>query len=377
MSSFAPVGLPRLLPCVILASLPFVAEAHHPLSAKFDTNTSNTLQGQVSAVDWSNPHVHVFVNVENPDGSLTNWALELPSRVELEWSGWRPEALQAGQRITATGWPALNGTHQLWAESLSDSTGKAVFTVTDDPFSKRLAERSEGPTPRWPDGKPRLGPAPGQSGFWGLPSRRSLIEDGQNVVMDEHGLLANLDDAAKVAPFQDWALALYRFRQSNHLRDDPMFLYCVPPAGPRQFQQPFGAQFIEDKDHQRIFLLLGGGNGNWRLIYTDGREQVGQVSGNDDNPLFFGRATAHWEGDTLVVENTGFNEGFWFSNGGLPHTKLLKMTERFTRLDQNTLQYAVTVDDPGAYTRPWTSTWELQWFPGEELPEYYCQDNRP
>jgi hypothetical protein len=82
-----------------------------------------------------------------------------------------------------------------------------------------------------------------------------------------------------------------------------------------------------------------------------------------------------WEGDTLVVESTNFNEKFWFSNGGLPHTQQLRLVERFTRTDMETLRYEVTVDDPGAYTRPWSASWTLQWVP-DELPVYYCQDNR-
>ena len=123
-------------------------------------------------------------------------------------------------------------------------------------------------------------------------------------------------------------------------------------------------------------MLLSGGNSNWRFIYTDDRTATGQVTGNDDNPLFYGHSLAKWEGDTMVVTTTGFNEGFWFSNGGLPHTNKLTLTERFTRSDLGTLHYAVTVDDPGAYTRPWTSSWDLHWVAGQELPEFYCQDNR-
>jgi len=362
---------------LLVSTLSLAAHAHHPVAAKFNTDSANRIQGQVTAVDWSNPHVHVFVNVSEADGSVTNWAIELPSRAELEWSGWRPESLQVGSRVNAEGWVALNGTHQLWANALTDAGGKAVFQVDENLEERLLSKRGNEETPRWPDGQPRLGPPPGETGFWGFPSLSSLVEDGQSIKMDDRGLLDNLNDAANVAPFQDWALALYRERQRNKLRDDPMFLYCVPPSGPRQFQQMFGTQFVEERERKRILALLSGGNGNWRIFYTDDRTQMGQVSGNDDNPLFFGHSKARWEGDTLVVDNTGFNEGFWFSNGGLPHTKLLKLTERFTRLDKNTLRYSVTVDDAGAYTRPWTSTWDLQWVAGEELPEYYCQDNRP
>ncbi len=85
---------------------------------------------------------------------------------------------------------------------------------------------------------------------------------------------------------------------------------------------------------------------------------------------------AHWEGDTLVVATTGFNEDFWFTNGGLPHTDQLSLVERFSRPDYDTLRYEVTVNDPGAYTQPWSSGWELRWVGGEDLPVYFCQDNR-
>jgi hypothetical protein len=195
--------------------------------------------------------------------------------------------------------------------------------------------------------------------------------------MDPYGLLANIADAPRVAPMQPWALGLYRLRQASFLERDPMFLSCKPPGGPRQFQQVYGFQFVEQPDFKRVFVLLGGGNRNRRTIYTDGREHVGQIQGNDDNPLFYGHGVAHWEGDTFVVDMRRFNEEFWFDNGGLPHTEQLQMTERFTRVDLGTLRYAVTINDPGAYTRPWTSTWTLRWVPGEEMPYFLCQDNRP
>ena len=114
-------------------------------------------------------------------------------------------------------------------------------------------------------------------------------------------------------------------RQRRFLQDDPTFLNCKPPGGPRQFQQPYGVQFVEDRERQRIFVLIGGGNNNFRIIYLDGRGHVGQVGGDDDNPLYYGRSVGKWEGDTLVVDTRGFNEDFWFTNGGLPHTDQLQL----------------------------------------------------
>ena len=81
-----------------------------------------------------------------------------------------------------------------------------------------------------------------------------------------------------------------------------------------------------------------------------------------------GKAT-RWCIDTL-----GFNERFWFTNGGLPHTEKLHLTERLSRPDFNTLKYEVRVDDPGAYTRPWSGGWTLQWVPDQEIEEYFCDE---
>jgi hypothetical protein len=76
-----------------------------------------------------------------------------------------------------------------------------------------------------------------------------------------------------------------------------------------------------------------------------------------------------------VVDTVGFNEKFWIDRYGVPHTEKLHMTERFTRTDFNTIQYSMTAEDPGAYTQPWTSGFNLRWTPNQELFEYICQDN--
>ena len=151
-----------------------------------------------------------------------------------------------------------------------------------------------------------------------------------------------------------------------------MFLFCKPQAGPRIFQLSHGVVLLEEREHQRIRVLMGDGNQNWRLIYLDGRPQPKE---NADNPLYWGHAIGRWEGDTLVVDSVGFNEKFWMTGGGLPHTEALHLIERFTRTNLNTLRYEVTVDDPRTYTRRWTGSWTIQWVPNEELQEYFCEEN--
>jgi len=363
--------LPAIAAAMLAAATPLVA--HHAISAKFDDSKTTTLNGIVTAVDWKNPHAHVLMNVKNGTDVL-NWAVELESPLILAQNGWAMDTVKPGDTLTVQGILARNGSRQVWARNVTLSkTNRQVFSVkpaTPPPATGK-------PAPRLATGKPRLGFEPGKMGYWAYPSSTVLAEKGVTVAMDPYGLLKNVNDAAKVAPFQPWSLALYRERQRRFLQDDPTYINCKPPGGPRQFQQPEGVQFVEDAARQRMFLLLGGGNSNYRILWMDGRGHAGQVAGDDDNPLYYGRAVAQWEGDTLVVDTRGFNEDFWFTNGGLPHTEQLRLVERFTRTDFDTLRYEVTIDDPGAYTRSWSSGWTLRWVADQELPKHFCQDNRP
>jgi hypothetical protein len=362
-----------LVAALLLGNLP--GSAHHAISAKFDDTKAQTLSGIVTLVDWRNPHVHIYMNVRSGDDAV-NWAVEIDSPIALQAAGWTHETLQPGDAITVSGISARNGSRQVWGNRITmTGSGKQVLHVPPSAPSALLQNR---PAPRWADNQPRLGPIPGGvQGYWAFPSATVLVADGARIDMDQWGLLRNVADAPKVAPMQPWALALYEHRQRRFLQDDPTFLNCKPPGGPRQFQQPYGVQLVEDRERQRVFVLIGGGNNNFRIIYLDGRPHAGQVGGDDDNPLYYGRAVGKWEGDTLVVDTRGFNEDFWFTNGGLPHTEQLRLVERFTRENFDTLKYEVTVEDPGAYTRPWSSAWTMRWVTGQEMPRHLCQENRP
>ena len=352
--------------------------AHHALRAKFDPAKTRTLTGLVTRLDWANPHVHILMSVQD-GATVTHWAVELESQLDLERSGWDNKTLKPGDRVTVEGITSIDGSPQIWGNSVVvDNTGRRVLYMSASAMAALV--QTPGlpslPVPRWPDGKPRLGPPPGETGYWAKPSSTVLMETGANVPMDRDGLLRNIADVDKVAPFQRWARDLYEYRQRNFLKDDPMFIICKPPGVIRQFQMPYGNQFIENREFGRIFLTSGGGNHDWHFIYLDGRPQTGEISGNDTTPIYYGNARGRWEGDTLVVDTKGLNEKYWFSNGGLPHTEQLHLVERFTRTDFYHMRYEVTIDDPATYTRPWSASWTLQWVQGEDLPTYYCQDNR-
>jgi hypothetical protein len=338
-------------------------------SATYDDDRQLTFEGVVTRIEWVNPRAYIFVNVRDASGIVMNWAVEVGNPLDLERDGWKPSALRIGDVVAVEANPAQGVSPRAFARSVVlKRTGARLFAT---PASKRAAA-SPAATPRWPDGQIRLGPPPGGKGYWGAASAKALVESSAaNVPMTDDGLLTNLADADRVAPFQRWSKAVYLYRQRTLLKDDPL-ARCLPPGGPRQFHMPNGFQFVEQRELGRILVLLGGGNRNWRVIYTDGRPQ-----GQSDEavPSYYGNSVGRWEKDTLVVDSVGFNERFWLTSGGLPHTDALHLVERFSRPDFNTLRYEVTVDDPRTYTRTWSGGWTVQWVPDQEIQEYFCEEN--
>jgi hypothetical protein len=350
---------------LLAASAPCVF-AHHSMAAAYDDKKPVTLRGVVTKFDWTNPHVMVFVDVTAANGDVTNWEVELPSRVELKRDGWAKDSVSAGDSVTVEGSASRDSSKAIGGRQLTLATGKKLSAI---PAPMPLVKEASKPTPRWPDGHPRLGFVPGETGYWASVAGSNLFEAGANVRMNADGLLMNIADAGKVAPFQPWAKGLYEYRQRNLLKDDPM-ASCLPPGGPRQFQTANGIQIIEEPERKRVFVMSGGGNRNWRLINLDARAH----QPDDVIPTYYGDSVGKWEGDTLVIDSIGFNERFWFANGGLPHTETLHLTERISRPDFNTLKYEVQVTDPGAYTRPWSGSLMLQWVPNQEIEEYFCDE---
>jgi hypothetical protein len=170
---------------------------------------------------------------------------------------------------------------------------------------------------------------------------------------------------ADEVPFQPWAKALYDARQVHELEPHAR---CKASGTARQFLTPYGVEFVELPQVERLLIFDIGGPHTFRTVYMDGRSHPRDLS-----PSYYGHSIGWWEGDTLVVDSTGFNESFWLDRRGLPHTGQLHTVERFTRVNSAIIEYSITVHDPGAYTAPWTGYFNLQWDDGVELFEYICQ----
>jgi hypothetical protein len=199
-----------------------------------------------------------------------------------------------------------------------------------------------GPTPRLPDGKPDL------AGVW----------SGGGPVGD----LADGVAKGETIPLLPEAKTIMDARQA---KDDPE-ANCLPTGIPRIAPYPW--RIVTTPTH--IFFLFEGNIHSYRQIFVDGRKHP-----DDPDPTWYGHSIGHWEGDALVVDTVGFNDKFWFDFRGHPHTEKLHTIERYTRTDLGHLENKVTIDDPGAYSRPFTVTFTARLRPNEELMEYICQEN--
>jgi hypothetical protein len=214
------------------------------------------------------------------------------------------------------------------------------------------------PAPRTPDGKPDL------SGVWAIHTSNS-------------GISLAVDPKARTLPFGLGGTSNLPYRPGvaerakNAIRTEEPITRCLPTglviehtlraedAGARKIVQTPG-----------LLLILFEFNSMFRQIFTDGRPLP-----TDPNPAWNGYSVGKWEGDTLVVESSGFKDGQWLDFGGDPLTDAAKITERFRRPDFGHLQVEMTVDDPKAYTRPFTFTLNEVLLADTELLEMICLEN--
>jgi hypothetical protein len=232
------------------------------------------------------------------------------------------------------------------------------------------------PPPRNAEGRTILGSVPGNVGSWeGFGTRPMLtffdqVPAGSIVAITPYAEVLQMQGIfpkikLSEVPFQPWARALFAAR--SRTRFEP-YTRCKPSGGPREVATAYGTQFVEFPDMQKLYIFPTGGPRHYREIWMDGR-------GHPENlqHTYHGHSIGKWEGDTLVVDSVGYNEKMWFDAEGSPHTNQLHLTERFTRISQQQLKYEVTIDDPGAYTRPWSSGFYMSWTAGESF-QFVCQD---
>jgi len=201
------------------------------------------------------------------------------------------------------------------------------------------------PAPRSADGKPDL------SGVW-------VVRNGSFYLTSD----------IKPEDIRPWAAALYKQREDNFRRDSDG-IQCLPP-GPKA-GIGVGGFPVKIVQTANLVLVLYEYQTIFRQIFTDGRALP-----EDPNPTWMGYSVGRWDGDTLVVTTAGYNDRTTIDLAGHPHTEALRVTERYHRGDVGHLDVQVTLDDPKAYTRPWTLPMEFTLIPDGDLIEYVCDNER-
>jgi hypothetical protein len=206
------------------------------------------------------------------------------------------------------------------------------------------------------------------SGTGRSPGTNPLIAGAGGVLTSGPGLF--FDIAAGVAgglPLQPWAAALKQQRIANNGRDNPD-AHCLPLGNLQLHTHPQPRKIVQTAD---LIVMLYEGNSGVRQIFLDGRP----LPSGDPQPWWFGYSSGRWMGDTLVVETSGFRDGGWLDVNGSPLTDRGRMVEHFRRTSYGFLDLEVTLDDPKAYTRPWTVTIKQRLLPDDELIEFVCLEN--
>jgi hypothetical protein len=261
--------------------------------------------------------------------------------------------------------------------------GFVLLTLTP---AALFAQWPDYPTPGVPktaDGKPNLGgPAPRSadghpdlSGVWqyqrppGTPAPAKPEPGNTDIIplsvrtSQFWNLGASFKDGL---PFQPWAAELHRQRAASNSIDNPD-AHCLPlgvmqlhtHGQPRKMVQAPG-----------VIVIIYEANAGLRQIFTDGRPLP-----KDAEPWWFGYSVGKWDGDTLVVESTNFRDLGWLDVEGSPLTETGKIIERYRRPDYGHLEIEVTIDDPKAYTKPWTVTVHQRIMLDTDLIEFICQEN--
>jgi len=219
--------------------------------------------------------------------------------------------------------------------------------------------QSAGPAasiPRMADGRPNL------QGIWQVRNRASA--DLQDHVA-RYGMPAgrSVVDGGEI-PYQPWAAAKKAENFASRATADPLS-HCYLPGVPRIMYLEWPFQIFQTPTHVAMTFEW---TQVYRLIYTNGSKPA------DGIEFWMGDSRGRWEGDTLVVEVTNHNDRTWFDMAGNFHSEALKVVERYTLLDRDTLQYEATIEDPKVFTRPWKISMPMYRHKDMvRLLEYQCQ----
>jgi hypothetical protein len=257
----------------------------------------------------------------------------------------------------------------------------AAIVAASQPLAAQWLKYPTAGIPRLPDGKPNLTAAtprmadgkPDFSGLWltddEMPCIRSagadFLDCGIELPFSRYGFNIGMSIPGGL-PLQPWAAEIVKKRTADQAKDDP-HARCLPDTFIRSYGLPHLQKFIHVP---RLLVMLDEQNAAYRQVFTDARKLP-----DDPVPAWNGYSSGRWEGDTLVIDSIGFRDDLWLDMAGHFLTSAAKVRERIRRADFGHLLVEVTVDDPKAYTKPWTVALKQRFVADTELVDEICLEN--
>jgi hypothetical protein len=232
-----------------------------------------------------------------------------------------------------------------------------------------------GPTPRTADGKPDLsgiwigrggGGGGGGRGQRGGNAAAAPAPPADAIPVATFGNVGSGFRGSGGLPLQPWAVELINKRRADNSKDNPD-AHCLPMGFMQFHNHPEPNKIIQTPG---VIVIIYEANEGLRQIHTDGRP----LPGPDAEPWYYGYSVGKWEGDTLVVETRGFKDGIWLDVQGTPLTEAATVIEKFRRVNYGTLEIDITIDDPKAYTKPWTVRVNQRVMLNTDLIEFICEE---
>jgi hypothetical protein len=326
------------------------AAAHHSF-AIYDANNPRTLQGEVREFRWTNPHSWIFLGVRDAEGAESVWEIELGPVNMLSRQGWTRSALAAGDRVAVEVHPAHDG---------SAIARFIDFEFLDDRQRSAASDYTQGTITRVPRPEP-------------IAMSSAVARNFNGIWVNANGGI-HFDTAApsreqQQPPLKPEYMARWRERaaaaEAGRSTADPT-AECLPAGFPRFLNMVLPSEILQAEHQLNWYAEFGEATVR---IYLDGRAPPADLE-----PSYYGYTTGRWEGDVLTSRTVGLRGDTLIDTTGVPHSEQLTATMRMRKLTPDHLEVEVTLDDPLAFERPWSTLKRYARAPAHYyVQEYACR----
>jgi len=325
----------RIAAALFLGCLAPIAAAHHNSNPIFDVETRIELRGTVTRFDWKNPHMYFFLNVVDESGETTSWRVEGSPLAFMRRLGWDRDTLQPGDDVTVTANPSRNPERNSALLKEITVAGRDIPSITgEDAFRKAFGNNVEELSEQ----------TSSLQGTW------ATIPSGE--------ALGKLQDPAKLALTEAGESAVDTYDE----RTMHPALECIPYTAPILMMVPDIKNIVVEKN---IVRIRGEFDGTERIIYINGEAPPGRT--------VHGRSKGHWDGTTLVVETTDFDDHRNGNASEVPSGSLKRLNERLQLQEGGqSLLYSFELTDPEFLAKPVTGEGTMVYRPDLDFHMLEC-----